>query len=128
MEDNSGKPISMTHRDWFVKKLCKNLSLSESIVDAVVKHQFESIVNATHKHSKLEISGFGVIMWNERLALRKLEYANQTIERYRIKISDTDNELEIARCNRVIDDLLMKRQMLMNKIYEFNPNLRGVEE
>lgn len=128
MQDNNGKPISMSHRDWFVRKLSKDLSLSDSIVDAVVKHQFESVVNATHKHSTVEISGFGVIGWNESMALKRLENANRSIEKYRNKILETDDEFEIARCTRVIDDLLVKRKVLMNRIYEFNPDLRGVEE
>jgi hypothetical protein len=128
MEDNYGKPISMSHRDWFVRKLSKNLSIPESIVDAVVKHQFDSVVNATHKHSSIEISGFGVISWNESMALRRLENANRLIERYRNKILETEDEFEIARCTKVIDDLLVKRKVLMNRIYEFNPDLRGVEE
>lgn len=102
--------------------------MPESIVDSVIKHQFESVVNATHKHSTVEISGFGIIGWNESMALRRLENANRAIEKYRNKILETDDEFEIARCTRVIDDLLMKRQVLMNRIYEFNPNLRGVEE
>lgn len=128
MQDNNGKPISMSHRDWFVRKLSKDLSLSDSIVDAVVKHQFESVVNATHKHSTVEISGFGVLGWNESMALKRLENANRSIEKYRNKILETDDEFEIARCTRVIDDLLVKRKVLMNRIYEFNPDLRGVEE
>ena len=122
------KPMSMSHRDWFVRQLSKTLSISESVVDAVVKHQFESVVNATHKHSTVEISGFGVIGWNEGLALRRLENANKFIEKYRNKILETDDELEIARCTKVIDDALVKRKVLMNRIYEFNPDLRGVEE
>lgn len=120
--------MSMSHRDWFVRQLSKNLNMPESIVDSVIKHQFESVVNATHKHSTVEISGFGIIGWNESMALRRLENANRAIEKYRNKILETDDEFEIARCTRVIDDLLMKRQVLMNRIYEFNPNLRGVEE
>jgi len=120
--------MSMSHRDWFVRQLSKTLNMPESIVDSVIKHQFESVVNATHKHSTVEISGFGIIGWNESMALRRLENANRAIEKYRNKILETDDEFEIARCTRVIDDLLVKRKVLMNRIYEFNPNLRGVEE
>jgi vacuolar-type H+-ATPase subunit I/STV1 len=124
------KPMSMTHRDWFVRQLSQTLPFEYSVIDKVIKHQFESVVAATHKNKSIEISGFGVIHWYEKRAMKLLELYNRQIETYRFKIlesDDNDNE-EVAKWTETIDEILIKKRNLIKRLYEFNPDLRGMEE
>jgi len=126
--EDVGWPISMSHRDWFVKQLSKSLDVEHSIVDRVIRHQFDSVVQAVQKNKSVEISGFGLIVWNEKRALKKVESMNTSIDKFKDLLSDADNDSDVNKFTEIIDDMLIRRKVLINRIYELNPNLRGVEE
>lgn len=118
----------MSHRDWFVKRLAKQLNMDISIVDEVVKHQFDSVINATHKHKVVEISGWGTLRWNNEAAQKKLDTMDAQIRALRNKIVTTDSEAKVQKWNDVIDEMLLKRKILINRINELNADLRGLEK
>lgn len=118
----------MSHRDWFVKRLAKQLNIDISIVDEVVKHQFDSVINATQKHKVVEISGWGTLRWNNEAAQKKLDTMDAQIRALRNKIVSTDSETKIQKWNDVIDEMLLKRKILINRINELNADLRGLEK
>lgn len=122
------KLSSMSHRDWFVKRLAKQLNMDISIVDEVVKHQFDSVINATHKHKVVEISGWGTLRWNNEAAQKKLDTMDAQIRALRNKIVTTDSEAKVQKWNDVIDEMLLKRKILINRINELNADLRGLEK
>lgn len=118
----------MSHRDWFVKRLAKQLNMDISIVDEVVKHQFDSVINATQKHKVVEISGWGTLRWNNEAAQKKLDTMDAQIRALRNKIVTTDSEAKVQKWNDVIDEMLLKRKILINRINELNADLRGLEK
>ena len=122
------KPNSMSHRDWFVKKLAKKLNISPDVVDEVIKHQFESVVNATQKNKSVEISGWGTLKWNDKAAQRRLDSMDAQIRAIRNKIASSESELKIQKWNDVIDEMLLKRKILINRINELNSDLRRLEK
>lgn len=122
------KLSSMSHRDWFVKRLAKQLNMDISIVDEVVKHQFDSVINATQKHKVVEISGWGTLRWNNEAAQKKLDTMDAQIRALRNKIVTTDSEAKVQKWNDVIDEMLLKRKILINRINELNADLRGLEK
>lgn len=122
------KLSSMSHRDWFVKKLSKSLGVSSSVVDAVIKHQFESVVSALQKNKSVEISGFGTLNWSDKSSQKRLDDMDKQIRAIRNKIANSDSDIMVQKWNDVIDEMLLKRKILINKINDLNTDLRGLEE
>lgn len=124
----SEKPNWMSDRDWFVKKLSQSNSLDEEIVSKVIRHQFESVVQATQRVKRVEISGIGTLIWNDGSAQKKLDRMNAQIGAFRDKIAANPDGADAQRWSDIIDSMLVKRQMLINRINELETNLRRLEE
>ena len=63
------KPISMSVKEWIIKKMAINMVISEKVIDAVVVHQFDSANDALNIHKSVEISGFGKFYFNNKKAI-----------------------------------------------------------
>jgi nucleoid DNA-binding protein len=122
------KPNSMSHRDWFVKKLANSLNMDVKIVDQVIKHQFDSTLAALQKNKTVEISGFGTLKWNDKAAQKKLDAMDAKIMSLRDMISSSDSDVKTEKWNDDIDYMLLRRKVLMNKINELNTDLRRLEK
>lgn len=122
------KPNSMSHRDWFVRKLAEVLQVNMNVVDEVVKHQFDSVINATQKYKTVEISGIGTLRWSDRAAQKKLDTMDAQIRAIRNKIADSQSDVKNEKWDGVIDEMLLKRKILINRINELNADLRGLEK
>jgi nucleoid DNA-binding protein len=122
------KPNSMSHRDWFVKQLAKKLDINSDVVDEVIKHQFESVVSATQKNKSVEISGWGTLKWNDKAAQRRLDSMDGQIRAIRNKIASSESDVKIQKWNDDIDEMLLKRKILINRINELNSDLRRLEK
>lgn len=118
----------MSLRDWLVKQVSKSRNMDEGLVDRIIKHQFDGVVSAMQKNKSVEISGFGVFKWKDVAAQRKLDSFDNQIRCIRAKVLLSDNENQIQKWNDIIDDILLKRQVLINRINEINSNLRRVEK
>ena len=118
----------MSHRDWFVKQLAKKLNINIDIIDEVVKHQFESVVSATQKNKSVEISGWGTLKWNDKAAQRKLDSMDAQIRAIRNKIASSESDVKKQKWDDVIDEMLLKRKILINRINELNSDLRRLEK
>ena len=95
------KPISMSVKEWIIKKMSINMVISEKIIDSVVTHQFDSANDALNINKSVEISGFGKFFFNDKKAITqynkllniKRTYENALAEE---NISDTKrNALEL---------------------------------
>jgi nucleoid DNA-binding protein len=122
------KPNSMSHRDWFVRRLAESLEMDVKIVDQVIKHQFDSVLAALQKNKTVEISGWGTLKWNDRAAQKKLDVLDEKIRSFRDRISSSDSDVKTEKWNDDIDQMLLKRKILMNKINELNTDLRRLEK
>jgi nucleoid DNA-binding protein len=122
------KPNSMSHRDWFVRKLAESLQMDVNIVDQIIRHQFDSTLAALQKNKTVEISGFGTLKWNDRAAQKKLDVLDEKIRSFRDRISNSDSDVRTEKWNDDIDQMLLKRKILMNKINELNTDLRRLEK
>jgi nucleoid DNA-binding protein len=123
------KPSWMTHKDWFVKKLSRFINMNESLVDRVIKHQFESIVNASRTMESVEISGMGKFIFRRKGAQKKLDKLDRQIRVFRNRIANSESETLKQRWNEDIDSMLLSRQVLINRLSnETNADLRRMEE
>lgn len=118
----------MSHRDWFVKQLANSLNMDVNIVDQIIRHQFDSTLAALQKNKTVEISGFGTLKWNDRAAQKKLDVLDSKIRILRDRISSSDSDVKTEKWNDDIDQMLLKRKILMNKINELNTDLRRLEK
>lgn len=118
----------MSHRDWFVRRLAESLEMDVRIVDQIIRHQFDSVLAALQKNKTVEISGWGTLKWNDRAAQKKLDVLDEKIRSFRDRISSSDSDVKTEKWNDDIDQMLLKRKILMNKINELNTDLRRLEK
>lgn len=87
MEDN--KPISMSMKDWLIRRLAPKMMLSEKTIETVINHQFQSANEALRHNKTIEISGFGKFIFNDKKALKKMS----TLQAMQIALQrQVDNE------------------------------------
>jgi len=67
------KPISLSVKDYLIRRLAVKMMLSEKTIDTVVSHQFQSANEALFQNKSVEISGFGKFFFNEKKAHKTLE-------------------------------------------------------
>ena len=67
------KPNSMSVKDWIIKKMSKDLTVSERINNAVITHQFDSANNALKNNNTVELYNFGKFTYNVKKARIQLE-------------------------------------------------------
>jgi len=67
------KPVSMSVREWIIKKMSINMMIPHKTIDAVVTHQFDSANDALNVNKTVEISGFGKFYFNEKKAIRQYD-------------------------------------------------------
>lgn len=124
------KPISMSVKDFLIRKLAVKTLTSESVVEAVVNHQFHSLLDAMKSVSSVEVSGFGKFYFNQGRADRKFKKAIDKINYFYIQMND--ESLSLAKRNSAINKLnntIVVLESLKPKVtYECFQYLRGVEE
>lgn len=126
MENKSEKPEYMSDKDWFVKQLSGKIEVNENVILKIINHQYESVIQATQKNKTIELSGFGVLTWNDNRAQKKVDDMDDVIMAYREKIANGHSESNSFI--KIIDDILRRRQTLINRINELNSDLRGMEK
>lgn len=67
------KPVSLSVKDYIIRKMAVKLMVSEKVIDTVVGHQFSSANEALKDNKSVEITGFGKFMFNQRKANKKME-------------------------------------------------------
>lgn len=125
------KPISMSMKDWLIRRLAPKLLMSEKTIEAVINHQFQSANEAMSQNKTLEISGFGKLIFNDKKAVRKMD-TYLKIEKALLNIlanpETSENKKRIT---------LMKLETTKNNIEALKPklheaqlysDLRGLEE
>lgn len=110
------KPASMSPMDWFTKKTSVKTLTSESIVDAVIKHQWKSANEATKKNEEIEMAGIGKFYVSKAKVRRRVEKL-EIIKRGFMKIiRESDNE-------RLISATQTKLESVENRIKELKAKL-----
>lgn len=70
------KPISMSVKDYLIRKLAVKMLKSEKMIEAVVNHQFQSANQALDTNNSIEISGFGKFFFNNSKSIKRLNTLN----------------------------------------------------
>ena len=67
------KPISLSIKDFIIRKMSIKMSLPEKVIETVINHQFQSATQALLDVKSVEISGFGKFLFNEKKAVTKMK-------------------------------------------------------
>ena len=124
------KPISLSVKDWLIRKLAPKLLVSEKTLEAVVNHQFQSANEALANHESIEISGFGKFFFNHKKAAKrmiKLESQISVFEKMSQNPDIPEQKRESAKVK--LKNALLVQEALKPKLNnELQPDLRGMEE
>jgi len=120
------KPRSLSVKDYLIRMMAVKLAIPESVLDAVVSHQFSSANIALLTNDSVEISGFGKFFFNQKKALKAMAkhkmkeayYANALTQEnlseakaasYTNKLNNTRNQIEQLKpklnTNEAVTDL-----------------------
>lgn len=124
------KPVSMTVKDFLIRKMAVKMRVSEDVLQAVVAHQFKSANRAMQDNFKVELSGFGLFLFNYKKANKKMRKLINKVWYYDKYLKDdtrTEHGKKMAMHYLLIT--LGQIRSLKPKIdVELFPDLRGLEE
>jgi hypothetical protein len=110
------KPASMSLTDFFTKKTAVKTLTSESIVDAVIKHQWKSANEAVKTNNEIEISGIGRF-YVSKAKVRKRLIKLEEIQRAYAKIIETsDDEKKVNSTKLKLASITERINNLKNKL------------
>lgn len=124
------KPISLSVKEYLIRKMAVKMRITEKTIEAVINHQFQSANAATFQHKSLEISGFGKFFFNEGKAHRTMEkYLSQKALFEKWVADETLPEAKRQSAKRKLQMALDGIEDLKPRIYGHSvSDLRGVEE
>ncbi|NBW33712.1 MAG: hypothetical protein EBR30_01505 [Cytophagia bacterium] len=123
------KPISLSVKDYLIRKMAVKMMMSEKTLETVINHQFQSANEALFQNKSVEISGFGKFFFNEKKAHRMMEKFESQKELFGRWMEDETLPEAKRRSAR------FKHQLAVDGIRDLKPriddsssDLRGVEE
>ena len=124
------KPISLSVKDYIIRKMAVKLLKSEKVIETVVNHQFTSTNNALLTNNSVEISGFGKFFFNTKKAYKKLDKMfaqKEALQRQLVNPEVSEKRKDTARAK--LSSLEIAIEILKPKI-DVRPqqDLRGLEE
>lgn len=111
------KPMSMTLKEWLIKKMAIDLVISERIINDVITHQYDSANDALNLNNSVEISGFGVFHFNQKKAnlhFKKLHAIKQAY--YNMLDNPLIDEKNKALTERKIENINLAIKTLKPKV------------
>lgn len=115
------KPVSMTIKEWLIKKMAIKLVVSEKTIEAVINHQYDSASVATKTHNSLEISGFGKFMFNAKRA-------NKQMDKYMSQKAMYESALQDPKISEVVRrNTTMRLETVLGNIKALTPKLNNDE-
>ena len=106
------KPVNLSVKNFLIRKLSTDKVIPEKVVDAIVTHQFSTVIDALLKYKSVEISGWGKFVFNqkradkmfEKLTKNKLEL-EQLIETDIIRIRMERTKVKLESITKMLSQL-----------------------
>jgi len=67
------KPVSISVKEWIIRNMSVKTMTPESVIEAIINHQFDSAYIALNDSYSLEFSGWGKFYFNLPRAKKKME-------------------------------------------------------
>jgi nucleoid DNA-binding protein len=109
------KPISLSVKDYLIRKMAVKMMVTESTIDAVIRHQFSSANDATQKHKSLEISGFGKFYFNEKKAQKTKERLEKSLNEINETLQNNISESHRSRLTLKAEKINQVLKAINNK-------------
>ncbi len=122
------KPISLSVKDWIIRKMAVKLMVNEKTIEAVVNHQFQGANDALSKNNSLEISGFGRFVFNDKKAIKMLAKYESQKALFEKWVEDPERQNKRATNQAKLQTALDGIRDLKPKLYENRTDLRGLEK
>lgn len=122
------KPISLSVKDWIIRKMAVKLMMNEKTIETVVNHQFQEANDALLRNNSLEISGFGRFVFNEKKAIKMLAKYESQKALFEKWVEDPERQNKRAANQAKLQTALDGIRDLKPKLYENRTDLRGLEE
>lgn len=122
------KPISLSVKDFIIRKMAVKLMMSEKTIDDVINHQFNSANEALKYNNSVEISGFGKFLFNQKKAIKRLNALLSKEELYNSVILTCTTEERKTSIQLKLNTIKTEIEILKTRTNEDVSNLRGVEE
>jgi hypothetical protein len=95
MNQEYQKPVSISLSELFIKKTSVSTITSESVVEAVIKHQWKSANEATQVHNEVEVSGLGKFYVSENKTKKRIARLELIKQGYQKVIAQSNDERRI---------------------------------
>lgn len=82
------KPISMSVKNFLIRKLSVDMMIPEKTIEAVVNHQFSKILDIMQENDSIEISGLGKFVFLPKKAQRYMNKWLRQKEEYEGYLAD----------------------------------------
>lgn len=125
------KPMSMSVKDYLIRKLAVKLMMSEKTLETIVNHQFQSANVALQSNYSVEISGFGKFLFNHKKAQRMMDKMESKVSLFTEQMNNPSlSEQKRASAQVKLNNTLAQIEVLKPKLQtnELSSDLRGVEE
>ena len=123
------KPISLSVKEYLIRKMAVKMRISEKVLETVINHQFQSANAAMSQNKSIEISGFGKFFFNEKKAHKTMEkFLSQKALFEKWANDETLPEAKRQSARLKLQIALDGIRDLKPKIYDSFPDLRGMEE
>ena len=66
------KPITLSVKNFLIRKISSDMIIPEKTVEAIVTHQFAALMDATKRVQSVEMSGFGRFLFNRKKAMQRM--------------------------------------------------------
>lgn len=124
------KPLSLSVKDYIIRKMSIKMKLTEKVIDNVVTHQFSSANDALVNNKSVEISGFGKFVFNDKKAISKMAklHVQKGIFENMIDSGDLSEQRKASTMVKLQNVLLMIETLKPKIENETKSDLRGMEE
>jgi nucleoid DNA-binding protein len=124
------KPMSMSVKDYLIRKLSVSLMMSEKTIEAIVNHQFRSANIALQDNNTVEISGLGKFYFNYKKAVRKMEKMVSKANLFHAQVNNIElsEQKRQSSANKLANTLAQIEALKPKLNVEHQPDLRGMEE
>lgn len=125
------KPTSMPLKEYLLRIMSVRTNIPQKTIEAVVEHQFESIVQVMQKpniHS-IEISGFGKFLFNKKKAQKLWDKNLERKASYEEELKNPDlSETKKKSLTTKLENTLLWFDKSKEKIDAVRPSMGGMEE
>lgn len=126
------KPMSMSVKDYLIRKLAVKLMLNESVIEPIINHQFTEAQLAMRNNDSVEVSGFGRFIFNRTKAHKRMAQMLQIQEAVSKGMHNPlYSEKKREKHKRIFEDLIFEIEYLKPKLYgqiELLTDSGGMEE